>query len=160
MELIVLVGLQGSGKTTFFRERFAATHEHVSKDNFRNNARPARRQRQLIGEAFTAGRSLVVDNTNSTTADRAELIELGRAAGAAVLCYFFPPDLEASLRRNALREGKARVPDHAVRITAARLEPTTTAEGFDRLFRVRPVEGGGFEVVEVTDTTGGDDATG
>ncbi len=52
MELIVLVGLQGSGKTTFYRERFAATHEHVSKDNFRNNSRPARRQRHLPDGAW------------------------------------------------------------------------------------------------------------
>ena len=156
MELVVLVGLQGSGKTTFFRERFAATHEHVSKDNFRNNARPARRQRHLIAEAFAAGRSLVVDNTNPTIAERAELVALGRTAGAAVVCHFFPPDVDASLRRNALREGKARVPDHAVRITAARLEPPTPAEGFDRLYHVRLVEGGGFEVTEV----GGCDAAG
>ena len=72
---------------------------------------------------------MVVDNTNPTAADRAEVVELGRAAGAAVVCYYFPPDVEACLRRNALREGKARVPDHAVRITAARLEPPTPNEG-------------------------------
>ena len=156
MQLVILVGLQASGKSSFCHERFAVTHAHVSKDNFRSNPRPARRQRHLIAEAFAAGRSVVVDNTNPTAADRAELVGLGRAAGAAVACYFFPPDVESSLRRNAAREGKARVPDHAVRITAARLEPPTPAEGFDRLFRVRPVEGG-FEVTEVT---GGGDAAG
>ncbi|HYH67222.1 MAG TPA: ATP-binding protein [Urbifossiella sp.] len=157
MELVILVGLQGSGKTTFYRERFAATHAHVSKDNFRSNPRPARRQRRLIAEAFAAGRSVVVDNTNPTAADRAELVEGARAAGAAVVCYFFPPDVDASLRRNAAREGKARVPDHAVRITAARLEPPPPAEGFDRLYRVRLADGGGFEVTEVG---GGGDAAG
>jgi predicted kinase len=157
MELVILVGLQGSGKTTFYRDRFAVTHAHVSNDNFRSNPRPARRQRHLITEAFAAGRSVVVDNTNPTAADRAELVELGRAAGTTVACYFFPPDVEASLRRNAAREGKARVPDHAVRITAARLEPPTPAEGFDRLYAVRAVEGGGFEVAEVG---GGGDAAG
>ena len=157
MELVILVGLQGSGKTTFCRDRFAATHAHVSKDNLRSNPRPARRQRHLLAEAFEAGRSVVVDNTNPTAADRAELVGLARTAGAAVVCYYFPPDVEASLRRNALREGKARVPDHAVRITAARLEPPTPAEGFDRLFAVRPVEGNGFVVTEVT---GGGDAAG
>jgi predicted kinase len=157
MELVILVGLQGSGKTTFYRARFAATHAHVSKDNFRSNPRPARRQRSLIAEAFAAGRSVVVDNTNPTVADRAELVELGRTAGAGVVCYYFPPDVDASLRRNALREGKARVPDHAVRITAARLEPPTLNEGFDRLYIMRPVDGGGFEVTEVM---GGGDAAG
>ena len=157
MELVVLVGLQGVGKSTFYRERFAGSHAHVSKDNFRSNPRPARRQRHLIIEAFAAGRSVVVDNTNPTAADRAGLFGLGRAAGAEVVCYYFPPDVEVSLRRNAGREGKARVPDHAVRITAARLEPPTLAEGFDRLFTVRLVEDHGFEVTEVG---GGGDAAG
>lgn len=155
MQLVILVGLQGSGKSTFFRERFAATHAHVSKDNFRRNRRPARRQRQLIAEAFAAGRSVVVDNTNPTASDRAELVELARAAGAEVVCYFFPPDLDASLRRNAGRTGAARVPDHAVRITASKLAAPTPADGFDRLFRVRLVNAVGFEVTEETaDATG------
>jgi predicted kinase len=157
MELVVLVGLQGSGKTTFFRERFATTHDHVSKDNFRSNPRPARRQRQLIAAALAAGRSVVVDNTNPTAADRLELVALGRAAGAEVVCYFFPPDVDASLRRNARREGKARVPDHAVRITAAQLTPPARAEGFDRVYRVQLVDGRGFEV---TETGGEGDAAG
>ena len=157
MELVVLVGLQGSGKTTFFRERFAATHQHVSKDNFRNNSRPARRQRRLIEEAFAAGHSVVVDNTNPTLADRAELVALGRAFGALVVGYVFPLDLAASQRRNASREGKARVPDAAIQMTARRLLMPTHAEGFDRLYCVRLVDGSGFEV---TDLMGDNDATG
>ena len=51
MELVILVGLQGSGKSTFYRERFGSTHAHVSKDNFRNNRNPSRRQLVLAGEA-------------------------------------------------------------------------------------------------------------
>jgi predicted kinase len=145
-ELVILVGLQGAGKTTFYRTHFAATHAHVSKDNFRHNRRPARRQRQLVEEALAAGRSVVVDNTNVTAADRAEPIALARSFGAAVVGYYFPPDLAGSLGRNAGRPGKARVPDKAIHITARRLQPPTPAEGFDRLYEVRPVEGGGFDV--------------
>jgi predicted kinase len=37
MECVILIGLPASGKSTFFRERFAATHDHVSKDLLRNN---------------------------------------------------------------------------------------------------------------------------
>ncbi len=44
-QVVVLVGLPGAGKTTFFRQWFAETHTHVSKDNLRNHARPTRRQR-------------------------------------------------------------------------------------------------------------------
>ncbi len=149
MELVIFVGLQGSGKSTLFREGFAATHAHVSKDNFRHNRRPARRQRQLIEEAFAEGRSVVVDNTNLTIADRAELLDLGRAAGAELVCYYFLPDVEGSLIRNAGRVGKARVPDKVIRIAAHRLEPPTRAEGFDRLYQVRLAEQGGFEIAKI-----------
>ena len=40
LELVIFVGLQASGKSTFFRERFATTHELVSKDLLRNNKNP------------------------------------------------------------------------------------------------------------------------
>ena len=78
VELVILLGLQASGKSTFFRERFAATHEHVSKDLFRNNRNRNRRQRELVEAALGAGCSVVVDNTNPTVQERRLLIELGR----------------------------------------------------------------------------------
>jgi predicted AAA+ superfamily ATPase len=34
-EVAILVGLRAAGKTTFYRQTLAATHEHVSKDTFR-----------------------------------------------------------------------------------------------------------------------------
>ena len=74
MELVIFVGLQASGKSTFFRERFAATHEHVSKDLFRNNRDRNRRQAQLIEAALGKGVSVVVDNTNPTAGARMSLI--------------------------------------------------------------------------------------
>ncbi|MDQ6645100.1 MAG: ATP-binding protein, partial [Chloroflexota bacterium] len=52
MELIIFIGLQGSGKSTFYRTYLAATHEHVSKDVLGNNKNPNRRQLQLIEMAL------------------------------------------------------------------------------------------------------------
>jgi len=40
VELIILVGLQASGKSTFVRERFEASHTIVSKDNFAQQPPP------------------------------------------------------------------------------------------------------------------------
>jgi len=34
-EAIIFVGLQGSGKTTYYQEHFATTHVHVSSDEQR-----------------------------------------------------------------------------------------------------------------------------
>jgi predicted kinase len=74
-ELVMLIGLQGAGKTTFAGQRFAETHVLISKDRLRNNRRPERRQQRLIVEALAAGRSVVVDDTNPSIAERADCSE-------------------------------------------------------------------------------------
>jgi predicted kinase len=151
VELVIFVGLQGAGKSSFYRARFAGTHHLVSKDRFPNNRRPARRQRQLIEEALATGGSVVVDNTNPTAADRAELITLGRSFGASVVGYYFESRLPDCLERNRRREGKARVPDAALYATRQRLSPPSLAEGFDRLYYVRLL---GEDLFKVLDWTG------
>ena len=143
----MFVGLQASGKSTFYRERFAGTHEHVSKDLFRHNKNPNRRQAHLVDGALGAGRSVVVDNTNPTPEDRAPLIELARKHGARTIAYYFESGTRASKERNGRREGRARVPDVAIYATAKKLVPPSRAEGFDEVCRARIVEGSGFEVM-------------
>ncbi len=140
------MGLQASGKSTFYRERFAGTHDHVSKDLFRHNKKRSRRQAGLVRAALRSGRPVVVDNTNPVPEDRAPLIELAREHGARAIAYFFESGTHASRERNARREGRARVPDVAIFATAKRLVPPSRAEGFDEVYRVRISEGSGFEV--------------
>ena len=149
MECVILIGLPASGKSTFFRERFAGTHDHVSKDLLRNNRQPQRRQDQLIAASLASGRSVVVDNTNPTVAARAPVIALARRHGAEVTGYFFVTEAGDALRRNRAREGRERVPDVAIFTVRKRLEPPTIAEGFDRLYSVRMNEGERtFDVME------------
>ncbi|WP_422931108.1 AAA family ATPase [Singulisphaera sp. PoT] len=136
MEVVLFVGLQGSGKSTFFRRTFASTHVLVSKDLLRNNRRPQRRQMQLLEEALDQGLSVVVDNTNPTVEVRAPIIELARNHGAAVVGYYFAAPIADCLARNGDRSGKARVPEAALYITQKRLQVPTMNEGFDRLVRV------------------------
>jgi predicted kinase len=131
MDVVLLVGRQGSGKSTFYRTHHAATHVLVSKDRFRSNRRPQRRQLQLIEHALKEGRSVVVDNTNPRLQDCAPIIELVRRYGAAVRSYVFELDLGACLERNARRTGREWVPDRALLITFGRLRVPTLAEGFD-----------------------------
>jgi predicted kinase len=144
VDLVVLAGLQGSGKSTFYRARFASTHAHVSKDLFPSAPDPRRRQRELVLAAAREGRSAVVDDTNVRRADREPLVALAREAGMRAVCYWFPPDVAGSLARNARREGRARVPDVAIHATRARLEPPSAAEGWDELWLVQADEGGAF----------------
>jgi predicted kinase len=157
-ELILFIGLQAAGKSSFYRARFADTHDLVSKDRFPNNRNPARRQRQLIEEALGAGRSVVVDNTNPTVNDRAELIALARSLGAAVFGYYFESRLADCLERNRQREGKARVPDLALYATRKRLCVPSLTEGFDRLHYVRLLGEGRFEILDWNEEFSDDEA--
>jgi predicted kinase len=157
-ELVVFVGLQGSGKSSFYCARFAGTHDLVSKDRCPNNRNPARRQRQLVEEAVAAGRSVVVDNTNPTAQDRAALLTLACSFGAAAVGYYFESRLADCLERNRQREGKERVPDVALYATRKRLCPPSLAEGFDRLYYVRLLGEGRFEVLDWSEEVPDDEA--
>jgi predicted kinase len=139
-ELAILVGLPGSGKTSFARARLG-NHVHVSKDLMPAAARRDARQLALVHEALAAGRSVVVDNINPRVADRAPLIAAARERGARVAGYVLEADVQECLQRNRAREGKARVPDVAIFVNRKRLDPPTPAEGFDALYRVRAIEG-------------------
>jgi predicted kinase len=133
LELIILVGLPGSGKSTYYRAHFAATHAHVSKDLMPNARRRDDRQEREIAAALSEGKSVVVDNTNPTADVRAPLIALGRRHGARIVAVYFETDVKTAIMRNRRREGKARVPDVAIFATRKKLVAPTLEEGFDEV---------------------------
>ncbi len=128
-EVIIFVGLQGSGKTTYFNDHFAQTHAHVSRDVLLTAAREA----ALIGECLQTGRSFVVDNTNSTRAMRAPVIRQAKAAGFQVHCYFFEVPVRTAIGRNNHRKDKNPVPVPAILRTAKHLQQPSLDEGFDEI---------------------------
>ena len=138
MDIIILIGLQASGKSTFYRTHFADTHEHVSKDllNRSKNQKKNQKQAERIERAFQQQRSVVVDNTNVTVQDRLPLIDVGRRYNATIIGYYFQPDVSSSRARNMQRTGKAQLPEKAIFITAHKFEPPSYAEGFDTLYYV------------------------
>jgi predicted kinase len=145
VEVAILIGLQASGKTTFYHQ-VLATHEHVSKDAWPNARRRQDRQLRLIDETLAAGRDVAVDNTNPSAAEWQPIIEVARAHGARVVGYWFPPDVALSQARNALREGRTRVPDVGFHATLRRLRRPSQEDGFDALLAVTPNGRGGFDI--------------
>lgn len=132
-----MVGLQGSGKSTLVAERYAGTHDVVSKDHWPNARRREARQLRLVAELLAAGRSVVVDNTNPTPDVRAPLMALARQYGADAVAVFVDTDVAACVRRNGLRTGRAQVPLAGLYGTAKTLVPPRESEGFTRVEAVR-----------------------
>lgn len=131
--------MPGSGKTSFFQDRYAATHEHISKDLFPRHARQRdARQAALLTAALEAGRPVVIDNTNVSREERAGPIAGARAFGARIIGYYFDTPIRTCVARNARRDGRARVPNVAIFAAAKRLVMPARDEGFDELYLVTP----------------------
>ena len=133
-----MVGLQGSGKSTWVARHLAATHAVVSKDHWPNARRREARQRRVVAELLDAGARVVVDNTSPSRVDRAPLIAAARTAGVPVRAVWVDTPVEVCLARNQAREGRARVPVRGLLGTRSRLVPPTRDEGFAHVDVVRP----------------------
>jgi predicted kinase len=145
MEAVILVGIQGSGKSTFYKERFSETHARINLDELKMRVQ----EQQVFAECLREKRSFVVDNTNTRATDRARYIGSARSAGYRVVGYFLESSLKDAIRRNGRRIGKAKVPVPAIAGALRRLEPMRKEEGFDQIFRVRNLDDGKFEVEEM-----------
>jgi predicted kinase len=130
VELVILVGLQGAGKSTLVADRFSETHEVVSKDHWPNARHREARQLRVVEELLTNGRSVVVDNTNPGLEERAPLLQLAARLGVPARAIYLDVSLETARGRNSSRLGRALIPDVGLRATALRLVPPTIGEGF------------------------------
>lgn len=111
--LIVLMGISGSGKSTFARERFTAT-EIVSSDHCRALVCDDENDQSVNKEAFEilhliaasrlAHRKLtVIDATNVKPEARAQLLAMARKFRVRPIAMVFNFDVKVCLQHNAKR---------------------------------------------------------
>jgi predicted kinase len=147
MHAVIFCGIQATGKSSFYCDRFFRTHVRINLDMLRTR----HRERLLLQACLEGKQPFVVDNTNPRRADRARYLEPARAAGFRVSGYYFESWVQDALRRNAARPDGEKVPIPGVVGTYKALELPTLEEGFDELFHVRIGEGGAFLVREWAD---------
>ena len=132
MEAVIFIGIPGSGKTTFFLERFFHTDVRISKDLLRTR----HREQAFLRTCLSTQQKFVVDNTNVLMAERQLYIPQAKAAKFRIIGYVFDTPLDAALGRNRRRQGKAIVPVAGVIGKYKRLQRPELGEGFDELFVV------------------------
>ena len=142
MEALIFVGVQGSGKTTFYRDRFFDTHVRINLDMLKTR----HREQLLLAACLAAKQPFVVDNTNPLPSDRARYIGAAREAGFRVVAYFFDTTLRDAIQRNNQRAGKQKIPVPAIAGTFRKLQVPTLEEGFDDVYSVKVAPEGGFIV--------------
>ncbi len=144
MNAVIFVGIQATGKSTFYKERFFRTHIRINLDMLRTR----HREHILLNACLEAKQPFVVDNTNPTVAERARYIAPARTAGFRIVGYYFQSQAAEALRRNENRPPDERIPAKGIMGTYHRLQVPTRAEGFDALFYVTLQEPQGFVIQE------------
>lgn len=146
MEAVILIGIQATGKSSFYLRHFFGTHVRINMDMLKTR----HREQLLLRACVEGGTPFVADNTNPSASERARYILPARAARFRVVGYYFRSSVSDALKRNASRAGAERVPDKGIFGTHKRLQLPTYAEGFDELFYVTLDDERGF-VVERAD---------
>lgn len=130
--LVIMIGIQGSGKSTFYHKFLKDDFVRVNLDTLRTR----HREKLLVEECIEKGKSFAVDNTNPTRRDRERYIPLAKAAGYRIVGYFMQSKISECIQRNNERQGKEKVPEGAIVCTSNKLEMPSYEEGFDELYFV------------------------
>lgn len=132
-KMVIMIGLQGSGKSTFYQKHLQGEYVRVNLDTLKTRYQ----EQLLIRKCLADGSSFAVDNTNPTKADRQRYIPLAKEAGYRVIGYFMESKLQPCIERNNQRIGKAKIPAAAIAATSNKLQIPGYDEGFDELYFVK-----------------------
>ena len=140
LEAVIFIGIQASGKSSMYYQRFRNTHVQINLDSLHTR----NKERLLLQKCIDDKRSFVVDNTNSSRAERAVYIKLALQNRYRIIGYYFRSVIAESIERNKQRSGKGKIPLRGIISTAKRLEKPLYEEGFDELYYVMISKNGDF----------------
>lgn len=144
MEAVIFIGIQATGKSTFYKEKFFKTHIRINLDMLKTR----NREDIFLDACIKAKQPFVVDNTNPSIEDRKKYIDIAKSAKFKVIGYYFQSSIVEAIKKNERREGKEYIPLAGIKSTYAKLQLPSLDEGFDELYYVKINEENKFVVEE------------
>jgi predicted kinase len=147
MEAVIFIGIQGSGKSSFYRKHFFNTHIRINLDMLKTR----HREKIFLQACLEAKQRFVIDNTNPTIEERRRYIIPAKEKSFPIIGYYFPPDLEGCKQRNLQRSKKQVIPLVGILATYKKLQIPSFREGFDMLYIVKIAPNYSFFIEEWKD---------
>ncbi len=151
-KLIMFCGIPASGKSTYSKIYKDMGYVVLSSDdirvNFQNkidagemiipnntnlNSMVFDEIKRLTADALRKGKNVVVDATNLGRRRRRNFLKQQYRTPCKKICNLFVTSIDECLKRNALRQGFARVPDDAMHKMLCNVELPYYFDGFDEI---------------------------
>ena len=105
MEAILFIGIQATGKTTFYKTHFADTHIRINLDMLKTR----HREKKLFECCLEIQQPFVIDNTNLSRQDRQRYIPTIKRYGIAFHGYYFASPLQDGSESGPLKEALEKI---------------------------------------------------
>lgn len=131
LTMILLIGYPASGKTTYATQVLEPKECCiVSRDNLGTMAKCLKQSRKLL----ESNKNVVIDNLNTSRADRKQWIDLADEMKAQTIAIYFSCPMTKAIARNANREKS--VPPVVFYTFRKRFELPSVEEGIDKIYSV------------------------
>lgn len=147
-ELVLMVGIPGSGKSTFTKTHNITGYKVISRDEIRFNlVKPDEeyfsKETEVFStfvsktkEALANGENVIADATFINEASRTKFLRAlgGSLEKTKIIAVKMDTPLEVCLERNEKRTGRAKVPREAIRRMELQSTTPDLEEGFDEIY--------------------------
>lgn len=135
-EMIILVGIQGSGKSTLVN-KYIKHYGVINRDTAKTMAKCIKECQKFIDE----GMSVVVDNTNASKKERSSFISIAKENDYSCRCFImntntFLAKHNARYRHYISNGEVSNIPEVAFNVFKKKYEEPCKEEGFDEIVKV------------------------